>query len=138
MKLSIAHPDSQALKAWVNYQDLENIDDSLYWDQDDLVFGNPTVQCKSNPLDTSGPLTSLRNNAVRHLVVFWKYIQYLVLDSRILITPSDHYNVLDSHNFLKIPYLEYMNWKVNEATTAQPSPLSSSSHRLGQPSLFDL
>ena len=117
------------MRAWVNNQHLDNI--FLYWDQDYLVVGNPTVQYHSIPLDTSSPLTSLRNNAVRHLVMFWKYIKHLVLDSQILITSSEHYNPLDSHNFLRITYCEYMNCKVNDTTRAAPSPPSSLSQRSG-------
>ena len=87
--------------------------------------GNPMITIwyiqTSFPHDSS-LIISLKPNTIKHLLILWKYLQHIYLDSPISIISDNANDILDFANFKHVIFQQFISWKLNEDTTSSPSP----------------
>ena len=78
MKMPNSTEEGQNMRAWVTYHSLSSLEDVLMRELVHLQYGDPAVCVPSSGPRQPDSVVSLKNNSIRHLVMFWKYIHHLV------------------------------------------------------------
>ena len=110
------------MRAWVTYHSLTSLEDFLMWELDTLQYDVITFCYPSRDPTQPTSLVSLKPNSIRHLTMLWKYIHHLVQDSHLSVSSDATDHALEPDNFLHTTFHQFMSWKLNEITTASPSP----------------
>ena len=117
--------EGQNMRAWVNYHSFSSLVDFLMWGLDTLQYDAITVSFPSRDTTHTTSLVSLKPNYIRHLIMLRKYINHLVQDSHLSVSSDATDHALELDNFLYTTFHHFMAWKLNEITTASPSPSPS-------------
>ena len=76
-------------------------------------------------------LENLETNPTRNLLMSWKYIHHLVMDTQVSSVSGDEFSILLPETSCKITWKEFMTWKLNNSIMSH-SYISNAGHR-GQP-----
>ena len=110
------------MRAWVTYHSLISVEDFMMWELDTLQYDAKTVCYASRDPTQTNSLVYLQPNSIRHLIMPRKYINHLIQNSHLSVSSDDTDHTLEPDNFHHTAFHQFMSWKLNESTSASPSP----------------
>ena len=120
MNIPITSPEGTNIRLWIQYQELNTIDDLLYWDLEDFDSNSIGCQFETKQGTTETFMSSLKHNTVKQLIMFWKYIRFLSQD--IPFDSPDESNPLIASNFLNLTTRDYRTWRLAEISSNPVHP----------------
>ncbi len=122
MNIPITSSEGINIRLWIQYQELNTIDDLLFWDLED--FDSNLIGCQFETRKGASDTfkTSLKHNTVKQLIMLWKYIRFLSQD--IPIDAPHESNPLTARNFLSLTSRDYRAWRLAEITSCPVDPPS--------------
>ena len=80
-KLSTVYPDGKSLQKWVQYQNMDSMEQFFQWDERQLAVGELSTSYLEVPQDKTA-LEYLKTNPIKNLLMLCKYIHHLVMEAQ--------------------------------------------------------